>query len=211
MASSIAKYGDLDLGQVPLATNTDEFLQALNLGQLLPQFTLRGVSTLEHLLHMLPTDLDAMGIRAGIRVRLLKGLSLLREHHGSASNMATDSGTTTPRSDEPSTDVAMEVAIAAVEAQRYNSTSSLCAAEAPHHHHPSTLLTPTHPKPHRLPTTAPPHDALVPLLVTPSPCLPAPTPRPMRPWQRPHRTLLHARRYIQSTISHPDMAQVRVC
>jgi len=122
---STAKYGDLDLGSVPLATNVDEFLQALNLLQLLPQFTARGVTTIEHLLHLLPSDIDAMGIRAGIRVRLLKGFSLLREHHGSASNMATDSGTTTPRSDEPSADVAMEVAIAAVEAQRYNSTSSL--------------------------------------------------------------------------------------
>ena len=122
---STAKYGDLDLAVVPHATNADEFLQALNLVQLLPQFTAKGVTTIEHLLHLLPSDIDAMGIRAGVRVRLLKGFSLLREHHGSASNMATDSGTSTPHSDEPSADAAMEVAIAGVEAQRYNSTSSL--------------------------------------------------------------------------------------
>ena len=173
---STAKYGDLDLGSVPHATNAEEFLQALSLGQLLPQFTTRGVTTIEHLLHLLPSDIDAMGIRAGIRVRLLKGFSLLREHHGSASNMATDSGTTTPRSDEPSADVAMDVAIAAVEAQRYNSTSSLYiqstishpdmaqvratpsrppAALTPPPPHPPPPIPPSHPPPSSHPPSTP--------------------------------------------------------
>ena len=184
---STAKYGDLDLGSVPLATNVDEFLQALNLLQLLPQFTARGVTTIEHLLHLLPSDIDAMGIRAGIRVRLLKGFSLLREHHGSAGNMATDSGTTTPRSDEPSADVAMEVAIAAVEAQRYNSTSSLyiqstishpdmaqvraspsCAADLPPL--PPALPPPTH----LTPPTHLPHPTLTPPSPHPHPHPPTP-------------------------------------
>jgi hypothetical protein len=123
--STAAKYGDLDLGSVPHVTTVEEFLLALNISHLLPKFTARGVTTIEHLLHLLPSDIDAMGIRAGVRVRLLKGCSLLREQNGSASNMATESGTTTPRSDDPSADVSMDMANGGVDAHRYNSTSSL--------------------------------------------------------------------------------------
>ena len=125
--STAAKYGDLDLGSVPHVTTVEEFLVALNISHLLPKFTARGVTTIEHLLHLLPSDIDAMGIRAGVRVRLLKGCSLLREHNSSErSNVdATASGTTTPRSDDPSADVSMDMANGGVDAQRYNSTSSL--------------------------------------------------------------------------------------
>ena len=125
--STAAKYGDLDLGSVPHVTTVEEFLVALNISHLLPKFTARGVTTIEHLLHLIPSDIDAMGIRAGVRVRLLKGCSLLREHNSSErSNVdATASGTTTPRSDDPSADVNMDMANGGVDAQRYNSTSSL--------------------------------------------------------------------------------------
>ena len=101
--STAAKYGDLDLGSVPHVTTVEEFLVALNIPHLLPKFTARGVTTIEHLLHLLPSDIDAMGIRAGVRVRLLKGCSLLREHNSSErSNVdATASGTTSPTARTP--------------------------------------------------------------------------------------------------------------
>ena len=51
--STAAKYGDLDLGSVPHVTTVEEFLVALNISHLLPKFTARGVTTIEHLLHLL--------------------------------------------------------------------------------------------------------------------------------------------------------------
>ena len=131
MSGKSAKYGDLDLGRVPHVTSAADFLAALNLSNLMPHFAERGLSTVEHLLHLVPADLDSMGLRlVGVRVRLLKGLSLLRDQHGSSANA---SSTTTPRSESDDA-MTMDASMAPVESEgvRYNSTSSLCAATTPH-------------------------------------------------------------------------------
>ena len=124
MSGKSAKYGDLDLGRVPHVTSVADFLAALNLSNLMPHFAERGLSTVEHLLNLVPADLDSMGLRlVGIRVRLLKGLSLLRDQHGSSANA---SSTTTPRSESDDA-MTMDASMAPVESEgaRYNSTSSL--------------------------------------------------------------------------------------
>ena len=88
-----AKYGELDMGRVRTAKTVDAFLEVLNLSNLSETFRRANVTSVDHLMHLVPGDLDEMGIRlAGVRVRLQKGLCLLREQQPAPASSAPAAG-----------------------------------------------------------------------------------------------------------------------
>ena len=94
-------HGDLDLDRVHTAQTVDAFLEMLNLSNLGETFRRANVSTVDHLMRLVPGDLDAMGIRlAGVRVRLQKGLCLLREQQPGPSS-GSPAGSSGVRRDTP--------------------------------------------------------------------------------------------------------------
>lgn len=126
-----AKYGDLDLGRVHTAQTVDAFLEMLNLSNLGETFRRANVTSVDHLLRLVPGDLDTMGIRlAGVRVRLQKGLCLLREQQQPEPSVAASPAGSGARGDVPgaSVDVTMSPADSSHgtgETVKFNSTSSL--------------------------------------------------------------------------------------
>ena len=108
-----AKYGDLDLGRVHTAQSVDAFLEMLNLANLGETFRRANVTSVDHLMRLVPGDLDEMGIRlAGVRVRLQKGLCLLREQRQPEPSAAASPAGSGARRDAPdaSGDVTMSPA-----------------------------------------------------------------------------------------------------